>query len=411
MDKNNKGITLIDLFNVIKAKKILFLIVSVVSFVSLFLILQFGISKGNEEYCVNYDITFENIENNKYPDGTNFIIGDIITYDNLSKIKNEDPMFSDVDINLLKDGGISIVKTNQYAHSYSITANKKAFKNSSIAKSFLIEVAKYPLHIAISPEENIDYSMYINNSSKCIDYVSEIELLVKQKEMILDGYDSLITEFGAKSTKKRLELENKQIEAKRELEEINIEALALFVKNKGIVKSDEFIDFINSDYVCLEAKKESNIAIINSLTNAINNMTNITVDLSETTNKIYELTLENEKIKATLKEYDNYLNASSATDSDVSYLTSNITSYKTKLTSETEKYKELNVSLHEEENKITFSDSNILTTTGGISIVVELVISLLMAIIIASVVNIVIGLNKYAKEKNSLIEDDKKEVE
>src|SRR5690606_30925229 len=93
-----------------------------------------------------FEYVFLNIDKELYPNQEPFLIGDIISYSSLEKVKVSDERFNNIDIDkMLFQKGIRIlqwVQTTQSARSivpgvFTISIKQKYFNNSDIARDFI----------------------------------------------------------------------------------------------------------------------------------------------------------------------------------------------------------------------------------------------------------------------------------
>ena len=77
-------------------RKIVFLVVAIVTSVFLFCSLHFLYSKNNRAYSTSYNYDSRAIQNDKYLDGSAFVLSSIISLDNLNEIKASKNIYQNI---------------------------------------------------------------------------------------------------------------------------------------------------------------------------------------------------------------------------------------------------------------------------------------------------------------------------
>ena len=202
-----QGITFGEIFKRIWKAKLVLGITGVTTCAVALLGVHFAYSKPSREYVSEAKLSFAGINNDKYPDGTNFYYQSIISYENLVKVKDSSSEYADIDVDKIVDkDGISIEqkeKTTYAANGQEMTdlmkdtfilkVKSSYFSSDTQAKHFVNDLFSQPLEVASNYYTNITYDYNLKIFDVQNTYESQISLINSQKDLLINGYNGLIT--------------------------------------------------------------------------------------------------------------------------------------------------------------------------------------------------------------------------
>ena len=153
MEEEN-GLTLGEIFKVL-LKRIWWMVGAVAAGILLVvLVTQLWYNKAKQTYSVQYDVVFPYSENGKYPDGSDFLIGDMISLATLTAVKESDEKFSSVNVEgMVAEDDITIVRVYDkdavneiFFRTFKLEIVAKYFKDDEQAVNFMKAVADYPIN-------------------------------------------------------------------------------------------------------------------------------------------------------------------------------------------------------------------------------------------------------------------------
>ena len=312
-----QGITFGEIFKRIWKAKLVLGITGVTTCAVALLGVHFAYSKPSREYISEAKLSFAGINNDKYPDGTNFYYQNIISYENLAKVKDSSSEYADIDVDKIVDAnGISIEqkeKTTYAANGQEMTELMKDtfilkvkssyFSSDTQAKHFVNDLFSQPLEVASNYYTNItyDYNLKIFDSQNT--YESQISLINSQKDLLINGYNGLIENYGNKTvidpnTNANVNLKDYVSEISNFFVENPVSHLSTLLEINGYVKDASFSKVIfEAQIEQLTKKKDDNTRKINKLTAKFQELYGTSVDIlgssAEMANQIRALISEN----------------------------------------------------------------------------------------------------------------------
>lgn len=167
-----------------------------------FLGIQFGYNlistKFTAQFSYNLPIHTDSSGNSVYVDGSTFSYFNIISYDNLQKIKESDNAFSKIDVKqITKNNEISIAingytdsKTDQFVVStpisYTISGKLASLGNQDIAASYVKALIESTKNVSESKVNSYSIPNLLPNGFEALDFDQQIEKMS-------DQYDSIDT--------------------------------------------------------------------------------------------------------------------------------------------------------------------------------------------------------------------------
>ncbi len=442
MEEYEEGLSLKELFHVIWIKKWLLLVVSIFVMLAGVILISALYNPNKTHYVCEYEIKFPGSELGKYPDDTDIISNQLISLEYLKETKESNlESYDSIDINKIADeNGISIERynydasqTGEYRFCYRISIKEKYFDSSKQAREFITDLTQKPIEYALNILQNIEYKDNLKAASGAADYTTEINYLIEQKELLLDGYTDLITSYtnGFKHGDKSLS--DAKAEVLSFFSAYDLESLAKEVVNQGYIKNESYKEKLEQDKENLKREYEKNYLTIFKLKNEMNsfieankNNPNIKLDqaLQEYITEIATRTTQNVEILSTINnDINSYLNLEAQTateneDGTVKWSAEVISSTNKEDAKKKFDEKLSNISKALEQFSTTYTDfvhatnknasvviyssSSQVFRSGGMNLLLAIFIFLVIGFIIGAAVNLIIDLPKYLKQKNSL---------
>ncbi len=437
MEEKEEGISLGEIFHVIFIKKWLLLAITVVIMLFGVIFVQALYNPKKVEYTATFEIRYPNSETNRYPDGTEFLYKEFISLENLSKAKAKDESFSKIDIEKMqKRNDISISENYMTINNapvktgtFTIKILKKYFESSEQAVDFFQTLISIPAEYIREKSKNIEYDRYLKQFNTVGDYVSQVDSLIKQKNLIIDDYDRLIEKYSnAISIKLEDGATKTIIEAQNEIESYfnfyNLESMKTEVELNGYINPEsDYLSSIKNQIDTLNRNKEENEKKIEALYAEIAHLretlagTVTDMAFQEMFSSIAELSQKNVEIDHMIEVvYQAYLIGSEKEDypAKLEEFKERLNTHYTKLQEFTKYYQGFNNEIYELNTKLLFTDGSTILQNGGINILIALVAFLVIGFVLGCCLNLVLDLPKYLKEKkkaSSSLEEQKEPVE
>ena len=208
-EKDEEGISLLDLFKVAFGRKILLLIITLSITLVGILFVKFYYNKNKQQYYVNYEYVLPGIEEGKYIDDSKFNYQMIISSSSLKAVKDSNPDFSSINIEKMIDNdGIQLTceitrndTTNEITDmKFKLVANSKYFKNKSQANAFIHAVADQPQNKTLALLDTTKYDALLDLYKTSNVYDTKADCLEKQYELLQQQYEDLIKKYSDVAT-------------------------------------------------------------------------------------------------------------------------------------------------------------------------------------------------------------------
>ncbi|VEU79930.1 hypothetical protein [Haploplasma axanthum] len=260
-EQNTQELSLLDLWFKIWKNKILVILITIgITIIGVsFIYLQ---NKSGAKLENKFTYNFQNIGNEKYPDGSIFDYRELISRDFLTEIKESNTDFKDVDIKKLTNDNnmdLEIVeerseKTDEILNRYyKITMSLAIFGNDSIlAESFLESIHTKIINTAKEKNHSLEAYNYIKpnvssqrSTSSILDdpeytYTDLLNVIRKQYSLIDTEYTNLISRYG------KIDINNNSIEKlQKEFriwyeQTVLVDSLTNEVLNNGYIREVSF---------------------------------------------------------------------------------------------------------------------------------------------------------------------------
>lgn len=434
MEEKEEGISLGEIFHVIFIKKWLLLAITVLVMLAGIILVQAFYNPSKEVYVTTFEIRYpdSDIKRNpdsdikRYPDGTEFVYREFISYENLVKAKASSPDFESIDIDKISTrNAISIVEEEYVDNTvtvktglYIITVSKKYFKTPELASSFINALVNVPVDYIVTTSKDMDFGYHLHLFDGAGDYLSQIEALEKQKNLLLENYKVLIENYssGYKTTLAD-QTEKTLVVARTELESYfsrnSLEALITEVKANGYIKAE------NANYKSSIEKKIEELEIehslndttldayhkeLDTLKNILSTSQSLVTDsaLLPIMEEISKLTKRNAEIEHLIEMvYKPYLREEldATYDEDLLEFQKKLNTHYAELKKFTSVYHSFSDSIYADNSKVVFDNGTVITESGGINILIALVGCLVVGFVVGCCLNLALDLPKFLKSK------------
>lgn len=407
------GVTLGYIFRTIFSQKWIALIVAAVITLAGTLGLYF-LGKRSEVYSVAFVSNLPGSQNSasyfEFPDGQSQHYTEMVSLENLEKVKASSDAFSSIDIKKMYEQGDIAVKceiaeiaeeAKEYTATYYLTAQSKYFKSSAVARDFLSAVSNYSN--SYLKDMSIDYTTALDASRETIMYDKQLDTLQEQINFINNEYADLIKAYGGNFVVKdgrTLNYYKSQLQAYVDLGEIS--RLKTEALEKGYLKIDEETGGINkkaiAKYEAEKYNKERDREIVqNSLDIALENLKGA----NDTTSGIVmidaqaviALTNDIARLDRELAEINRFI-TEGKTDADFDRQVNEVYNRVKDFTTE---FAGISSTVYTTRNTVNYLNTNVITVEGGRGILMSLIISLVVGLVLAAIVAYIVGWSRQKK--------------
>ena len=396
-------------------RKWLFFAVAIVIALASFFGVHYGYTAKKVTYTASYSFDIKAIQDNKYIDGSSFILSSIISSDNLNAIKASKEEFAGIDVDkIIEDNAITLngsSKDEKVTSDLTLSLPKKYCKNVNTAKDFLKAIADTPVTKTNTLADTIAYNNYLSVYDVASTYENKISALESQLQFLNDSYDKLIEIYGDQIIVIEGDVKIVPYYFKSELN-ATIDAKVLSslyaqIREKGYVHNYE--DAL-ADLQLERTNIETQIALNQSKITAVEKQRSDLIDEVKTAGisvQVLDLNIYNETLNELYIEKTDLENElalvnkkiTSGATADTTEFDKTLTSYFTKLTDLTATYKMVASSVIRNNNNVYFATSSGIESKGGIHIVIEILLALILGCLVGICVNLVIDREKLKPAK------------
>ena len=406
-EKEERGISIGDIFRVIFSQKWLALIiaalVTVVGAVSLYF---YGQKKV--EYSVSFVLQLPNTGDASattytYPDGESFYFTDLISSENLKLVA---PEGIEVD-KMIKNNDISISRTvdkvdddstdGVYDLNYTIKVKAKYFEDEDAARDFIEALTLIPReHIG---KMEINYDQSLTTSKTAITYAEQLSLLRSQAAYIQSNYNALVGAYGNEFiVSDGRTLAQCKAEVDTYLSQDLFTALTRTAEEKSYIKSG---DKNSEEKLKYESDLYSNKLVLERAEDTLKALTEFQ---SGTGSIIYDEIIALNREIATLNQQIKILNnyiASFDSENKIApaEFEAEVAKVEAEVTRFTEEIKPVASYVYGKVTKINYLSSKVVEVEGGTSLVMSVAIGLVAGLVLAAIVAYIVGYTKLKKAK------------
>lgn len=454
MEEKDKGLTIGEIFHAMFHKKWLLLAVTVIVMLFGVIFVELIYNPSKTIYQCEYNLKFPGASEKKYPDGKDVVYNDFVSLESLQQVKDSDEKYAGIDINRLhKNNAISIEITYSKPPSsttyvevipvgYLVKVKQKYFKSDEIARDFIMDLVRIPVDYALNANRAINYRENITRATASNDYSTTIDYLIKQKNLILDNYEKLTTLYSNGYIYNQKSIAEAQTEVINFFLENDLDALKTEVIHKGLWKNKNYIYNIEQKKNALTREYDENYLKIKNLQKAsaefiesIKDSNTIQADesLAVYQNQIAQLVTRNSTILSTINnEYQPLLEKTPYTaQPDGTVLWDSAKDIDTKISEEERKVFEDKIekitdnleaftddfvnyvhAINDEFSFVYYYNSARVIKTGGINLLLSVLVFLVLGFILGCGINFVIDYpRKNKSKKNEVLDSNEESIE
>lgn len=404
MEEERSAITIGKIFKVAFGKWKLLVPVTVVLTVAFSLAIILGYNPYKGYYTSDFTYSSPDLSAEQYADGSKMNYGDLISYDNLTKVKESNEKYASIDVDKLLDtSAISIKKIDKDSNEYRLTLSYSKMKDYSLAKSFLCDIAKS----AISQDQTVVETGNFDSSLILFDNADSFE---KQILYLESQAKNLINIYKTMENDKNIVLPKNVLESvgtnRQKIENVFTDnfskELNYIVLSNGYVKDYNSDDakFLDNKVISLEQEKVLNNAKIDDLKQRIKELVDVGAPVNNLNEEVVKLSFRNSEIDYELdgiqKKLDNKGKDPSTIPGYNDFVT-NLLSYRNILAGDVTLYRQLLNDAYIKNSSVNYSTASAVQLNGTISTVVAIGVSFVTALVIAGIVDLIVDRKKLAQ--------------
>lgn len=438
MEEKDEGISIGEIFHVIFIRKWLLLAVAIFIALVGVIFVQAFYNPSKAEYHATFQIRFPNRDTEKYPDGTEFLYQEFVSLENLQAVRDSNEDFASINVESMKRrSDVSITEMERMIDNiptntgiYTIYIMKKYFKSSSQAIDFFTALISLPAEKVVEKSKSIDFDRYLKQYNLVNDYTSKLDVLIRQKDLIIEGYDKFVEEYSnvhtititlpdGSTVNKTLNAEQSDVESYFTANDL--EAMKAEVAKYGYMpENSEYLTVIENNILKLELEEQENNLKLVALEEQLEKLRKLLEGkVTETAyqdiiTSMSSLVQRNAEIEHEKEKYQIYKDSNKKpVDYDEAFANfqKNLDAHYKKLVEFTNNYGAFNYELYETNTKVLVSAGSIIVETGGYSILIVLAVFLVAGLVVGCGMNLVLDLPKYLREKKNGKPEDPKEEE
>lgn len=382
-ETQREGITLSDLWKMVKKRIWIILIVTVVAAIGGFLLMKYVINPAQVFYTMEFAINYPGKEELKYPDGTPFYYQDIVSVEMLTRAKATSSKFASIDVEkLVSSDAITITYTaedekkedvEQYRETYILKVSQKDFPTRELATEFLRAVAGSPVEFVKESAAALDYSLDAETYEKAYSFRERINLLANERSRILNQYNEWINFF-----RESYKVSDRLLKDYR----ADVEILFSDEKRDDLLRDISTYDYVPADRLSakieeLKAEKENNQKKISEIERILNSGEGID-GTSESLQSVAQMYAD---LKVRNIDIDRKLEA--LTEENITKFDEKLDAEYASLEAAAQKTREVAIALFDQETRATFDfsraveegQSNVMLIAIGLAVVAFLVAS------------------------------------
>lgn len=391
MEEEKEGISFGEILKRIWSQKWIALIVAAVITVAGTLGLYFGYTKNTQEYVRQFTITFPGSGSGTYPDGTPYVYSALITPEKLEEIKAENSTLSYLDVSKMYEKSDiyidrQIIKIDEQSNEgdivFAIHVKTKRMKSVDDARALIDAIAQAPVNYVKNLAN--DQDIYIANYGKTVYLEDKLDLLESQRSYLHGQISNINAQTMATSERTRII---------NELDEVSRTLAAM----RGDMNNNHYahnVDELKITYANMvkNMQRERDIklqALKYSYGNFSQGGAGVGSDNIQPTETMVRLSEEISNLEADIKLYEEYI--ASAQPAPQTFTDALQAAYDklVALTAECEK----EIAAYYDLTSLVAYNGEVVTS-GGMSVIICLLIGLLAGIIIGCIAAYVVAVKK-----------------
>ena len=421
-----EGISLGQIFKVIFRRWKLLLFITGIIFVVGLLGSQLIYNKLKSNYQTTIVYNAIGVNDGTYADGSLFNYRDLVNLETLEKVKASKEEYNNIDVkSMYEKENISISKNivqdetkTSTSINFSLSARAKYFSSANQAKNFFSDLLNVPVNKTISIPVEANHTVNLDSYVRSNNYDEQIAYLKAQFDYLNSHYDNLISKYGDEDS-------NISATDNLKISEYKLELNSYFETHKfseleNILTSKKYVKDFSNNRAKLEIRRdalleniECNQLIIDNLYKQIKRLCGMdedstdpvdlrTVPSSEVysplTTQIANLVVSITTMQNEVNKINDQIAQSGGNAAEIEAFEKNLNDYYEKLVSETEIYKNVSKSVVQNNTSFNYVSKSI-TSTGGLSLIISIVLFLVGGFVVAAIVNLILD-RKYLKEDN-----------
>lgn len=400
--EEQEGISIKEFFKIVFSQKWLALAITVVLTIVCVLGCWYIYNPYVSDYVVSFKLNLPGDNSNgaayNYPDGSPFFYTSLISEDTLTSIKESREEFSSINVeNMVKTTSISITENLKVTslssaeslveRNYTISVSCKYFPDKETAKQFLTAVASHPAKYLA--EMTREYDSLLKLYKDADDYLKQVNFLESQLEYLETEYEKLMETYsGDFVIEKGKSLKAYSDELKAYGNSFEFINLLPELKTLCYLKNENIKDAYRLELMRAESELEKETFI---LENTLLGKSEATV--ADSTGKSQAAKVA--ELKRQVQDLQKFIN-DGVVDSQGVFAVRLDRVYD-KLSEYTQTFKTASNKVYSNTVGVFFTDVNVVTVDGNISLVKVIILSVVVALIIAIIVAFAVGATKRKK--------------
>ena len=408
--EKNDGVSLGQLAKVALHRKWVWIVSTVLVFLIGVLGVYFLYNRNEEKYVASFAYDIPSISGGNYVNGTIFDYRDIVSTDNLQRVKDSDKeKFGSIDVEDMEPEIVRYVvnENNMTSINYEVQIEKKYFSSLKQAKAFFTTLINTPYDLTMQYLEASDYTYNLVQMDIANDLEQKIQLLLDQYLYIQNQYSALVSTYSNALVSSSLKIMDYSKSLDLKMTESDLNALINLVQKEGLIDSnnDKYIEGLRIEMESLLREKTINEAKITALKAQIDELmqdaqsmgiSNLNLDAYN--QQVAALILRNQDIdievgviRAKVKNAENSAGLSDEYKTNLKKVNDQMAYYKNILLQSTQEYAMVEKTVISKYSLIYFDDPiDIIDETGGFNLILAGVVFLVAGFVLGAGINLII---------------------
>lgn len=358
--------------------------------------IKFGYNTFKGSYTSTFSYSSADLTQEKYADGSALDYRNLISYDNLNKVKALDEKYSSIDIDAIREGNGIKISEDKEKKTYTVTLAYKYVRNTAVAKSFMNDIASSALTKDIDIVNNNSFDSALVLFDETDTFEKQIKYLVRQANFLTSSYDTIASTAGLPISV------GEQATANKEKVGLIIDSSFERTMNYRISSNGYVKDYTSAEAKSLSITKDEllneksrNTLKIADLENEIN--TKISTDkitITSLSQQLESLLMRQQDIDYEVEVIDRKIDNEGKTPAGYAEFVADLASYRSKLANATNDYKAVLKSAYIDGAAVNYEDTSVIKLNGTIGTVINIAISLVAGVVVGAVVNLIVDRKK-----------------
>ncbi len=393
-EKENEGISLLEICNILWKKKILMAIVVGITLIIIVLTVFFWYNPQNITYTSDFELSFNGLENNSLPNGKHFNYKNMVSKENLLIVKNSKEKYKNINIDkLYKSDSFKITRDDKTK--FTITISNSKINNKELIAEFVEDLVANTIQLVENNSRTIYYMDEIKNFYNYGVYIDAINYLLEYVTTIINDYNQLISTYGefyiigGKTLKSYQNEVNLIVENSLINSYLNVSKTYLYVKDEAAKAS--FKNYANNKIESLKRELEY---LDNMIAVYAKNPTYNDEEIEQFTRKKTNVEIEINSLCTPVKEND----YSEYTIKDVVLAPEEFKQGLDNVYKEIETLvkvlEENSINLNLESILLSYESKSIVSSTGGLSVFITIVVGLILGVAVGTAIALILEFSK-----------------